>query len=259
MLVNRRFSGVTRTPQVEGSGRPMRTVIGDTLKRFWQATKPPARVGAGAAGSVLQRLLRAALAANMYVAAGAGVAMLWTLGKVRDIAPLAVLALLMLIAKTVWRIVLLPLQHISLAIVTVAVAFEGLLAGRVFVQLAYEDKVDGLAGDVLNLTDPLVAPFRDLEGTSLLHDTGVVEFATLTAMEAVLIGTIGAVLVLLFWSEFLHMYRRIGEFFSERAERRAQRYGEQEPEPELDLAPAMSPAISVVETQPITADLSAAS
>jgi len=254
MLVHRRFSGLAPTPEVEDAGRPVRTVVGDALRRFWRATKPPARVGAGMGAIVLQQVVRTVLAANMYVAAGAGVASLWTLGKAANIVPVVVLALLMVVGKTVLKIVLLPFQHISLAIVTVAVALEGVLAGRVFVQLAYEDNVDGLAGTVLDVTDPIVAPFRDLEGTALLHDTGVVEFATLTAMEAVLIATIVAVVLLMFWSEFLHMYRRIAEFFSERSERRQQQqYAE--PETELDVAPVMP----IAETQPVTADLGAAS
>ena len=67
---------------------------------------------------------------------------------------------------------------------------------------------------VLNLTDPIVAPFRDLEGTAILHDTGVVEFATLTAMEAVLDRRASSPSSCsMFWSEFLHMYRRIRDFF----------------------------------------------
>ena len=138
-------------------------------------------------------------------------------------------------------------------IVGAAAALEGLLVGRVFVQLAYEDNVGGLAGSVLDLTDPVVRPFRELEGTPLLHDTGVIEFATLTAMEVVLIGTIAVVVVLMFWSEFLHTYRRIAEFLTERSERRQQRYASQEPE--VDVAP-VSP---MAETQPATADLGAAS
>src|SRR4051812_36252560 len=112
MLVHPRFPGAA--PQIEGSGRPVRTVIGDALKRFWRATKPPARIGAGAASIVLQRLVRAVLAVNMYLAAGAGIATLWTVRKVLDIVPLAVLALLMVVAKTVWKIILTPIQHVSL-------------------------------------------------------------------------------------------------------------------------------------------------
>ena len=46
-----------------------------------------------------------------------------------------------------WSIVLMPFHHVALAIVAMAVAIEALLAGRVFVQLAYEDNVDGIAGD----------------------------------------------------------------------------------------------------------------
>jgi hypothetical protein len=240
---------------IESTERTTRTVIGDALKRFWRATKPPARVGAGMGAIVLQRLVRGVLAVNMYVAASTGIAGLWTLGKMRTIVPFAVLTFLLLVAKAVWNIILLPFHHVALALVGVAVAVEGLLAGRVFVQLAYEENVGGMGGDVLNLTDPIVAPFRDLEGTTLLHDTGVVEFATLTAMEAVLIATIGAVLLLMFWSEFLHMYRRIAEFWAARSERRQQRNADEEPELALDPTPVMP----VIETQAATADLSAAS
>jgi hypothetical protein len=256
MLVHPRFPGFTASPQVEdpgAAGRPARTVIGDALKRFWQATKPPARVGAGLGASVLQRLVRGVLTVNLYVAASTGIAGLWTMGKLRTIVPLAILTVLMLVAKAVWNLVLLPFHHVALALVGVAAAIEGLLAGRVFVQLAYEENVGGLAGSVLGLTDPIVAPFSDLEGTALLHDTGVVEFATLTAMEAVLIATIGAVLLLMFWSEFLHMYRRIAEFFTARSESRQQSYPIEEPQ--LDAEPVMS----AIETQAASADLSAAS
>ena len=69
----------------------------------------------------------------------------------------------------------------------------------------------------------------------ILHDTGVVEFATLTAMEAVLIASIAAVILLMFWSEFLHMYRRVRDFFVTRSEQRQLI----QPEPELDEQPAM--------------------
>lgn len=255
MLVHPRFPGIASAPieGVEVTERTSRTVVGDALKRFWRKTKLPARVGAGMGAIVLQRLVRGILAVNIYVAAGSGVAGLWALGKVRTIVPLTVLTVLMLTGKAVWNVILLPFHHVALALVAIAVAVEGLLAGRVFVQLAYEENVGGMGGDVLNLTDPLVAPFRDLEGTTLLHDTGVVEFATLTAMEAVLIATIGAVLLLMFWSEFLHMYRRIAEFWAARSERRHQRYTQ--PEPVADAAPAMP----VIETQAASADLSAAS
>ena len=252
MLVHPRLPGIAPAPQLEGSERPVRTVIGDALRRFWRATKPPARVGAGAGAIALQRIGRTVLVANMYVAGGAGVATLWTLGKLQTIVPLTVLALLMLIGKTVWNVILLPFHHVALAIVTAAVALEGVLAGRVFVQLAYDPDVQGLGGSVLDLTDPIVAPFRDLEGTPLLHDTGVVEFATLTAMEAVLIGTIAAVLVLMFWSEFLHMYQRIAAFFTERSEQRLKTHVQDEPE----LEPA--PMATIADSQQVTADLSSA-
>lgn len=242
MLVHRRFPELTSVPQLEAAGRPLRTVIGDALKRFWRATKPPARVGAGAGAIVLQHLLRTVLWVNLNVAAVAAIISLWLLGNLRTIVPLTVLAVLVLVAKIVWNVILLPFHHVALAIVGAGAVLEGLLAGRVFVQLAYEDNPNGLAGSVLQLTGPIVAPFRELEGTPLLHDTGVVEFATLTAMEAVLVLTIGGVLVLMFWSEFLHMYRNVAAFFTERAERRRQGYAEPEPGQDAVEAPAATAA-----------------
>jgi len=258
MLVHHRLPGFTAAPKVEDAARPVRTVIGDTLKRFWRAAKPPARVGAGMGAFALEHLLKAVLLFNLYLAGGAAVATLWTLRKVRTIVPMTILAILLVVARAAWNLVLLPFHHIALTLVGAAAAAEGLLAGRVFVQLAYDDNVDGLAGSVLDLTDPIVAPFRELEGTPLLHDTGVVEFATLTAMEAILIGTIAAVLLLMFWSEFLHMYRRVANFFAERSERRKQRQVAEEPE--IEPAPATpAPALQVLDAPGATADLSAAS
>jgi len=256
MLVHHRLPGFTHSAQLEGPGRPLRTVIGDVVKRFLRATKPPARVGAGAGAIVLTRLVRAVLWFNLYLAGGAALAVLWTLSQARTIIPTAILTILILVARAAWNLVLLPFHHVSLAIVGVAAAIEGLLAGRVFVQLAYEPTVNGIAGTVLELTDPIVAPFQDLEGTPLLHDTGVVEFATLTAMEAVLVATIAAVVLLMFWSEFLHMYRRVAMFFIERAERRQQRYAEEDAEPE---AAAPAPVQKIESQSAATADLSAAS
>src|SRR5437868_4123618 len=98
MLVHPRFPGFSSPPHVEdpdASGRPARTVIGDALKRFWRATKPPARVGVGMGASVLQRLVRGVLAVNMYVVASTAIAGLWTLGKLRTFVPLAVLTVFM--------------------------------------------------------------------------------------------------------------------------------------------------------------------
>jgi hypothetical protein len=217
-------------PETEPSGRSVQTVIGDTVKRLWRAAKPPARAAAemGAVASI--HLLRALLWVNMYVAARGGVALVNVIGKARtallslaSVVSFALLAAILVLTKGLFHLLLLPLQHVALAIVAAAVALEALLAGRVFIQLAYDEHVEGLGGEVLRLTDAFVEPFKGFEGTAILHDTGVVEFATLTAMEAILVGAIAAVVLLMFWSEFLHMYRRIRDFFIERAERRRER------------------------------------
>ena len=98
-----------------------------------------------------------------------------------------------------------------------------MLGARAFLQLVYQPEVDGIGGTILDKTNGLVAPFHMLEGTTPLRQTGVVEFATLATMEAVLVGAIVIVLVLTFWSELLHMVRRIHAFFERRAERQAER------------------------------------
>src|SRR3954451_23012330 len=102
MLVHRRLPGMTQIPEAYPPGRPMLTVIGDVVKRFLRATKPPARVGAGMGAIVLQRLLRAVLWVNMYVAAGGGIAT-WVAGR---FVALALVAVLMVTAHTVLRLVL---------------------------------------------------------------------------------------------------------------------------------------------------------
>jgi hypothetical protein len=267
MLVHRRIPGMAPLPEANPPGRPLRTVIGDAVRRLLRATKPPARVGAGMGAIALQRLVRAVVWVNMYVAAGAGMALLYALGKARpallslaSVVSFTVLAIAMVLAKGLWHLLLMPLQHVALFIVTAAVAVEALLTSRVIIQLAYDDNVDGLAGEVLSATEPIVEPFKGLEGTAILHDTGVVEFATLTAMEAVLVGSIAAVILLMFWSEFLHMYRRIRDFFIERAERRAVGNEVAAVEEAEDAAPLVNPTSTPLpDMSTAAADLSAAS
>jgi hypothetical protein len=245
MLVQHQHPGIGSAPLAEHGARPLRTVIGDIVKRFLRATQPPARAGAGLGASAVSRVVRAVLWVNLQFAAILGIGVLYLAGKARvglDWAryavPFAIIATTLVLLKGIYRALLVPFHHVALSIVAAMVAIEALLVGRLFVQLAYEDRITGVAGTVLTLTDPLVAPFTDLEGTYILHDTGVVQFATLTAMEAYLVGTIVFVIALLFWSEFLHMYRRVATYFYERSERRKRSVAEPEqPVPEPELAP----------------------
>jgi hypothetical protein len=110
------------------------------------------------------------------------------------------------------RLVLLPLRHMSLTVIAAAIAIEGMLATRFVLQLTYEPQVVGVGSSVLRLSDSLVSPFRGLEGTVPLTKTGVVEFATLTAMEVYLVAAVVVVVLLSFWSEMLHVFR-LGESF----------------------------------------------
>ena len=69
-----------------------------------------------------------------------------------------------------------------------------------------------------------------------------------------MVGALVAVVVLMFWSEFLHMYRRVRDFFVERSERLEARK-EAAPEEQAGLRGG-SDAIADMTA---TADLSAAS
>ena len=262
MLVHRRMPSLGPAPKPEESGRPIRAVASDLAAQFLRATKPRARAGAGVAAVGLLWAFRALLWINLQVAGFAGIATLYVLGKfwrvftvLRDFVPLAVIAVLMVFVKALYRLALVPFQHVALTVVAVGIGIEVLLTGRVITQIGYKDDVGGIGGTLLSLTNGLVAPFEEFEGTAVLHDTGVVEFATLTAMEAYLVATIAIVLALTFWSEFLHMYRRVRDFFVARSLRHQTRKTMAETEPE---APAQAPPVMVMDSTQ-TADLSAAS
>ena len=144
-------------------------------------------------------------------------------------------------AVFLWRLVLLPFHHVALSVVALGVALEAVLAGRAFIQLTYEPQINGTAETILDKTDGLVAPFRALEGTTPLRETGVVEFATLATMEAVLIGVVVIVLALTFWSEMLHLVRRILAYFERRGEREA---ADEEPVATSETPPASEPELT---------------
>jgi hypothetical protein len=256
MLVHRRFPSALPAAEAEEGGPPPGPTASDHVARFLRATKPPARYGAHAGAIGLLWAFRAVLWLNLQVAGIAGIALLYALGKLytafnwaRYVVPVAVIAVIMVLLKGLYKLALIPVQHISLSLVALCFAVEILLGARVFTQVAYKEDVGGIAGTLLSETDMLVAPFENFEGSPVLHDTGVVEFATLTAMEAYLVLTIGIVISLMFWSEFLHMYRRVRDFFIARSLRRQARAAMQEVEPE---------PIAAIDTAP-SADLSAAS
>jgi hypothetical protein len=235
--------------QQDNPGPSLRSTIATRGAAFLRFARPKARTGAIRAGRGLLWTFRAALWGNAELVALAGILAAYTLDRIRDglrwasiAVPRAIAALLIVLAIAVYRLVLVPFHHVALTVVAICVAIEGLLIGRVFVQIAYQPEIEGLGGTVLNLTNHLVSPFRSFEGTTLLRDTGVVEFATLTAMEAYLVATIGIVLLLMFWSEFLHMYRRVAGFFVERAEKRQSAAAMGSDDTEAATAADLSPA-----------------
>jgi hypothetical protein len=74
---------------------------------------------------------------------------------------------------------------------------ESLLAFRLWTQIRGQDVSSGLSGLAFEMSGFFVSPFRELEPTQPIKETGIIEFATLVAMEAYLIVAVGG-LVLLF-------------------------------------------------------------
>ncbi len=81
------------------------------------------------------------------------------------------------------------------ALILLAVAtLEAMLGVRLWIQLTSQADT-GLARALMTITGPLVAPFRGFDVAST-RPTGIFEFATLAAMEAVLVAAIAAIVVL---------------------------------------------------------------
>ncbi|MGE0058568.1 MAG: hypothetical protein AB7P33_14745 [Dehalococcoidia bacterium] len=81
------------------------------------------------------------------------------------------------------------------------IVVELLLIGRIAGQATSQDPQWSPFATLLWLTDYLVLPFRDLRPEPALKDTGVVEFATLVAVEAYLV----AFLALIFLIQLVHI------------------------------------------------------
>ena len=89
------------------------------------------------------------------------------------------------------------LGRIAWLVVLGTIAVEGLLAVRAWAQLTNQATDEGMLVRVFGITDFLISPFQQLETTPPLRPTGVLEFATLVAMEVYLAAAICS-LVLIF-------------------------------------------------------------
>ena len=86
---------------------------------------------------------------------------------------------------------------LMLYVIAAGIAVQGLLALRVWFQLAGDTGRGGLAGSAYELSSILVGPFKSFEPTTPIKDSGILEFSSLVAIEAYLIATLVTLTVLL--------------------------------------------------------------
>ena len=88
----------------------------------------------------------------------------------------------------------LPVGRLMLLTLLVGMTVEALLGARLWAQLTAQTIDTGVLRFVFDATGPLISPFEQFEPSSQIKQTGILEIATLIAMQAYLIATV-AVLV----------------------------------------------------------------
>jgi hypothetical protein len=95
------------------------------------------------------------------------------------------------------------------------ITVQALLGLRMWAQLTGQTVSEGILGFVYGATDFLVSPFEHYDTVQPIKQTGVFEVATLTAVEAYLIGVLAVLAVLflfrLILSPFTKNYDEIDE------------------------------------------------
>jgi hypothetical protein len=82
------------------------------------------------------------------------------------------------------------------AVALVGTAIVGVLALRVWLQLTGDTSQSGIVGFAYDLSGMLAGPFRSLEPSTTVKDSGILEFSSLVAIEAYLIATMLAMTLL---------------------------------------------------------------
>ncbi|MPZ48370.1 MAG: hypothetical protein GEU75_03500 [Dehalococcoidia bacterium] len=93
---------------------------------------------------------------------------------------------------------------------------EGLLAARLWAQLTRQSLETWLMRSVFSATDFLISPFQDLEPSQSIRMTGVLEFATLVAMEVYLVAILGGLLFFFILSKLVNLAIFLAKLPSER-------------------------------------------
>lgn len=98
--------------------------------------------------------------------------------------------------------------YLLLASIVTAAVVESLLVVRLWAQLTSQDIASGLLSRAYSLSGELVAPFQQYEGTTPIRTSGILELATLTAIEVYLIGALVTVATLFILKQVLHLVAR---------------------------------------------------
>jgi hypothetical protein len=105
------------------------------------------------------------------------------------------------------------------AILAGGAVIELLLAVRVWAQVTGRPVADGLLGLVFDLSGRLVGPFSGFEPSArTIKSTGILEISTLVAMEAYLLATIAAVVLVLLVRSLVGAIQRAREASSARSQ-----------------------------------------
>ena len=98
-------------------------------------------------------------------------------------------------------------------ILMTAVILEALLAGRLWAQLTSQTDA-GMTSGLMDITSYIVAPFRSFD-VSPTRDTGIFEFATVAAMEAILVAALTSIIIIFVGGKLI----RAGSYLFSRIER----------------------------------------
>lgn len=100
----------------------------------------------------------------------------------------------------------LPIGYLVLLALVAGLATEALLGVRLWAQLTSQTVDGGLLAAVFDVTHPLVSPFDKYEPSRPIRETGILEIATLIAMQVTLVATAVVMLVIVLFGALLRLY-----------------------------------------------------
>jgi hypothetical protein len=100
----------------------------------------------------------------------------------------------------------LPVGSLLLLAMATGLLIEALLGVRLWAQLTSQPVNGGLLEAVFDVTKPLVSPFDKYEPSRPIRETGILEIATLIAMQVALVATAVVMLIVVLVGALLRIY-----------------------------------------------------